>query len=207
MPLLQEVLGIIKGMAADWAEIPMLAKTHGQPASPTRVGKEFNVFAVRLEEQIRQFSQLTYPAKFGGATGNMNAHKVAYPAIDWIAFGNDFVASLGLKKSGDVLVAPSGINHRDHLESLLIGHPSTLDHLRHHTHALLHLARHDSAPMHEYLHPRHGGKIPDKLPQKHRIVNYISTYLYNFYHILTLDSLISNALCELCAPFLRHVFL
>ena len=96
MPLLQEVLGIINGMAQEWAEIPMLAKTHGQPASPTRVGKEFKVFAVRLEEQIRQFSQLAYPAKFGGATGNMNAHKVAYPAIDWIGFGNAFVASLGL---------------------------------------------------------------------------------------------------------------
>ena len=99
MPLLKEVLGLIKGMAADWAEIPMLAKTHGQPASPTRVGKEFNVFVVRLEEQIRQFKQLTYPAKFGGATGNMNAHKVAYPAVDWIQFGNEFVASLGLKRS------------------------------------------------------------------------------------------------------------
>ncbi len=114
MPLLQEVLGIIKGMAADWAEIPMLAKTHGQPASPTRVGKEFNVFAVRLEEQIRQFSQLTYPAKFGGATGNMNAHKVAYPAIDWIAFGNDFVASLGLKRS----FPTTQIEHYDNLASL-----------------------------------------------------------------------------------------
>ena len=68
MPLLEEVLCLIKGMAEDWKDIPMLAKTHGQPASPTRVGKEFNVFAVRLEEQIRQFRQLTYPAKFGGAT-------------------------------------------------------------------------------------------------------------------------------------------
>ena len=114
MPLLLEVLDLIKGMAADWAEIPMLAKTHGQPASPTRVGKEFNVFAVRLEEQIRQFSQLTYPAKFGGATGNMNAHKVAYPAIDWIAFGNDFVASLGLKRS----FPTTQIEHYDNLASL-----------------------------------------------------------------------------------------
>ena len=68
MPVLDEVLGLIKGMASDWAESPMLAKTHGQPASPTRVGKEFGVFAARLEEQIRQFSLLTYPAKFGGAT-------------------------------------------------------------------------------------------------------------------------------------------
>jgi len=114
MPLLKEVLGIIKGMACDWADIPMLAKTHGQPASPTRVGKEFNVFAVRLEEQIRQFEQLAYPAKFGGATGNMNAHKVAYPDIDWIGFGNDFVASLGLKRS----FPTTQIEHYDNLASL-----------------------------------------------------------------------------------------
>ena len=114
MPLLKEVLGLIKGMAADWAEIPMLAKTHGQPASPTRVGKEFNVFVVRLEEQIRQFEQLTYPAKFGGATGNMNAHKVAYPAIDWIQFGNEFVSSLGLKRS----FPTTQIEHYDNLASL-----------------------------------------------------------------------------------------
>ena len=114
MPLLKEGLGLIKGMAADWAEIPMLAKTHGQPASPTRVGKEFNVFVVRLEEQIRQFELLTYPAKFGGATGNMNAHKVAYPGIDWISFGNDFVASLGLKRS----FPTTQIEHYDNLASL-----------------------------------------------------------------------------------------
>ena len=101
-------------MAAEWAEIPMLAKTHGQPASPTRVGKEFNVFVVRLEEQIRQFELLTYPAKFGGATGNMNAHKVTYPAVDWIAFGNEFVASLGLKRS----FPTTQIEHYDNLASL-----------------------------------------------------------------------------------------
>ena len=114
MPLLKEVLGIMKGMAEEWAEIPMLAKTHGQPASPTRVGKEFNVFVARLEEQIRQFEQLIYPAKFGGATGNMNAHKVAYPSIDWIGFGNDFVASLGLKRS----FPTTQIEHYDNLASL-----------------------------------------------------------------------------------------
>ena len=111
MPLLKEVLGLIKGMAEDWKDIPMLAKTHGQPASPTRVGKEFNVFVVRLEEQIRQFELLTYPAKFGGATGNMNAHKVAYPAVDWIEFGNQFVASLGLKRS----FPTTQIEHYDNL--------------------------------------------------------------------------------------------
>ncbi len=71
MPLLGEVLAKINEMAEEWKDIPMLAKTHGQPASPTRVGKEFRVYAARLEEQIRQFGLLTYPAKFGGATGNM----------------------------------------------------------------------------------------------------------------------------------------
>ena len=114
MPLLNEVLGLIKDMAEQWKDIPMLAKTHGQPASPTRVGKEFNVFAARLEEQIRQFSALTYPAKFGGATGNMNAHKVAYPAVDWISFGNQFVASLGLQRS----FPTTQIEHYDNLASL-----------------------------------------------------------------------------------------
>ena len=114
MPLLNEVLGLIKDMAEQWKDIPMLANTHGQPASPTRVGKEFYVFAVRLEEQIRQFSALTYPAKFGVATGNMNAHKVAYPAVDWISFGNQFVASLGLQRS----FPTTQIEHYDNLASL-----------------------------------------------------------------------------------------
>ena len=115
MPLLKEVLGLIKGMAADWAEIPMLAKTHGQPASPTRVGKEFNVFAVRLEEQIRQFELITYPAKFGGATGNMNAHNVAYPEFDWNEFAVNFVEeTLGLKRS----YPTTQIEHYDHIAAL-----------------------------------------------------------------------------------------
>ena len=114
MPLLKEVLGLISDMAEQWKNIPMLAKTHGQPASPTRVGKEFNVFVARLQEQIRQFELLTYPAKFGGATGNMNAHKVAYPAVDWVSFGDSFVASLGLKRS----FPTTQIEHYDNLASL-----------------------------------------------------------------------------------------
>ena len=114
MPLMTEVLDMMRGMAQEWADIPMLAKTHGQPASPTRVGKEFNVFVVRLEEQLRQFSLLTYPAKFGGATGNMNAHKVAYPEIDWIRFGEEFVNSLGLKRS----FPTTQIEHYDNLAAL-----------------------------------------------------------------------------------------
>ncbi|MBQ1648965.1 MAG: adenylosuccinate lyase, partial [Bacteroidales bacterium] len=114
LPVLQEVLDFLKADAEAWKDIPMLAKTHGQPATPTRVGKEFQVFVVRLEEQLRQLSGLTYPAKFGGATGNMNAHKVAYPDIDWIAFGNAFVASLGLHRS----FPTTQIEHYDNLAAL-----------------------------------------------------------------------------------------
>lgn len=114
MPLLEEVLTKIREMAEEWKDIPMLAKTHGQPASPTRVGKEFRVYAARLEEQIRQFGLLTYPAKFGGATGNMNAHKVAYPQIAWPDFADSFVASLGLKRS----FPTTQIEHYDNLAAL-----------------------------------------------------------------------------------------
>ena len=114
MPALTEILGIIRGMADEWKDVPMLAKTHGQPASPTRVGKEFRVYQARLEEQIRQFSLLTYPAKFGGATGNMNAHKVAFPEIDWISFGDKFVDSLGLKRS----FPTTQIEHYDNLAAI-----------------------------------------------------------------------------------------
>ena len=114
VPALQEIHDIIAGYAEVWKDIPMLAKTHGQPASPTRVGKEFKVFQVRLEEQMRQLSELTYPAKFGGATGNMNAHKVAYPEIDWIGFGDRFVSSLGLKRS----FPTTQIEHYDNLAAI-----------------------------------------------------------------------------------------
>ncbi len=114
MPALREIVGILDGMAEEWKDIPMLAKTHGQPASPTRVGKEFKVYVVRLQEQIRQFDLLTYPAKFGGATGNMNAHKVAFPQYDWIAFGNKFVESLGLSRS----FPTTQIEHYDNLASI-----------------------------------------------------------------------------------------
>lgn len=114
MPALHEVLSLISEMAERWSDVPMLAKTHGQPASPTRLGKEFRVYQVRIEEQLRQFSQLTYPAKFGGATGNMNAHKVAFPHIDWISFGDNFVASLGLKRS----FPTTQIEHYDNLAAI-----------------------------------------------------------------------------------------
>ena len=114
MPELACILSSIKNMSEEWKDIPMLARTHGQPASPTHLGKEFKVFAVRLEEQIRQFGQLSYPAKFGGATGNMNAHKVAYPEIDWISFGDKFTASLGLKRS----FPTTQIDHYDNLAAI-----------------------------------------------------------------------------------------
>lgn len=98
-PLLNNVLNKLKEMAGDWKEIPLLARTHGQPASPTRLGKEIEVFVKRIEEQLETLKSTPTAAKFGGATGNYNAHKVAYPNIDWKIFGNHFVKSLGMKHS------------------------------------------------------------------------------------------------------------
>ena len=88
---LTAVLNRLKELATDWAHISMLARTHGQPASPTRLGKEIEVFVVRLEEQMKFLTKIPNAAKFGGATGNYNAHKVAYPSIDWKEFGSNFV--------------------------------------------------------------------------------------------------------------------
>jgi adenylosuccinate lyase len=98
-PGLEDFLGLLKQMSENWKGIPMLAKTHGQAATPTTVGKEIRVFAVRLEQQIEMLKSVPYASKFGGATGNFNAHTVAYPGIDWHAFGNRFCASLGLQRS------------------------------------------------------------------------------------------------------------
>jgi len=95
-PVLNKLLETLKQYVAEWETIPMLAKTHGQPASPTRLGKEIQVFVSRLEQQIRLLKEIPVSAKFGGATGNYNAHHVAYPQIDWKLFGNDFVKKLGL---------------------------------------------------------------------------------------------------------------
>ena len=100
LPALQEVIDLLKTYAADWAEIPMLAHTHGQPASPTRLGKELMVYVERLEAQLELFYTIPYSAKFGGATGNFNAHNTGYKAINWKDFGNHFVNdTLGLKRS------------------------------------------------------------------------------------------------------------
>ncbi len=113
-PALIEVVGTLADIAEQWKDIPMLAHTHGQPASPTRLGKELKVFQVRLEEQVRQFDALSYPAKFGGATGNMNAHKAAFPSIDWPDFAEAFVAKLGLRRS----FPTTQIEHYDNLAAL-----------------------------------------------------------------------------------------
>jgi len=91
-PVLDELVEQLKEYAEAWADVPMLAKTHGQPASPTRLGKEIMVYVYRLTEQLNQMKQLPITAKFGGATGNFNAHHVAYPDIDWKEFGNRFVS-------------------------------------------------------------------------------------------------------------------
>jgi len=98
-PAIEEVIDKLKGMAKEWRDIPMLARTHGQPASPTHLGKEIYVFVERLNDQLKMLNSVPFTAKFGGATGNMNAHKVAYPDIDWPAFAKQFVEkSLKLKR-------------------------------------------------------------------------------------------------------------
>lgn len=99
IPLLQKVIDQLNAFAEEWKDIAMLAKTHGQPASPTRLGKEVKVFAYRLEEQLKQLKAVPCSGKFGGATGNLNAHRVAYPAYDWKAFAEKFLSEkLGIKR-------------------------------------------------------------------------------------------------------------
>ena len=111
LPGLVSVIAKLKELAMEWKDIPMLARTHGQPASPTRLGKEILVFVERLEEQMRLLFNVPFAAKFGGATGNYNAHKVAYPNTDWRKFGSDFVEnSLGLHHS----FPTTQIEHYDH---------------------------------------------------------------------------------------------
>ena len=99
MPQYERLLAVLEQRAQEWKDIPMLAHTHGQPASPTTLGKEIMVFAYRLRRQLDYFAQIPFSAKFGGATGNFNAHLAAYPAVDWHTFGNRFVAEhLGLER-------------------------------------------------------------------------------------------------------------
>lgn len=111
MPTLISVISKLKELSIEWKDVPMLARTHGQPASPTRLGKEILVFVERLEEQLRLLFNVPFAAKFGGATGNFNAHFIAYPQNDWRKFGNDFVeGTLGLKHS----FPTTQIEHYDH---------------------------------------------------------------------------------------------
>lgn len=112
LPALINLQHKLHGLANSWKEIPMLARTHGQPASPTRLGKEIMVFVERLDNQVQLFSYIPYAAKFGGATGNFNAHNIAYPKTDWIAFANHFVEDiLGLQR----MQFTTQIEHYDNL--------------------------------------------------------------------------------------------
>ena len=111
LPSLIALISKLKDLSIEWKNVPMLAKTHGQPASPTRLGKEFGVFVERLEEQMRLLFNIPFAAKFGGATGNYNAHHVAYPQIEWKKFGSHFVEeNLGLHHS----FPTTQIEHYDH---------------------------------------------------------------------------------------------
>ena len=111
LPSLIAIVQKLKELSVEWANIPLLARTHGQPASPTRLGKEILVFVERIEEQMRLLFNVPFAAKFGGATGNYNAHKVAYPNHDWKAFGSQFVEeTLGLRHS----FPTTQIEHYDH---------------------------------------------------------------------------------------------
>ncbi len=114
-PMLDQLTQDLERLASEWDQIPMLARTHGQPASPTRLGKEIRVFIERLDVQLEQLEEIPVPAKFGGATGNMNAHAVTYPEIDWFSFGERFVGEvLGLKRSWPT----TQIEHYDNLAAM-----------------------------------------------------------------------------------------
>lgn len=117
-PLLSEIINKLNELSTAWQDIPMLAKTHGQPASPTKLGKEIKVFIERIEKQLKQVKEIPFSAKFGGATGNFNAHHIAYPEIDWVDFSNHFVnETLGLSRSQYT----TQIEHYDNLAALFDG--------------------------------------------------------------------------------------
>ncbi len=118
VPQYSDLLQKLKTLAKDWEKVPMLARTHGQPASPTRLGKELNVFVTRLQEQFNLLNDIPSACKFGGATGNYNAHHVAYPTIDWRKFGQEFVKDqLGLYHS----FPTTQVEHYDHMAALFDG--------------------------------------------------------------------------------------
>ena len=110
LPAITHLRQKLNALAESWKDIPMLAHTHGQPASPTKLGKEFMVFVERIDNQLKLFAQIPFAAKFGGATGNFNAHKIAFPKINWVNFGNTFMKSLGLQR----LQYTTQIEHYDH---------------------------------------------------------------------------------------------
>ena len=115
LPVLDELTGVLMEKADQWSLIPMLGKTHGQPASPTRMGKEIKVFVERLENQSELLKTIPYSAKFGGATGNFNAHHVAYPEVDWVLFADKFLGDkLGLQRQKTT----TQIEHYDHMAAL-----------------------------------------------------------------------------------------
>ncbi len=119
IPAYEKVINHLYEKSLEWKDIPMLARTHGQPASPTKVGKEFKVFIERLIVQIEELKNCDYPAKFGGATGNFNAHLVAYPNINWVQFANEFVSNrLGLLRSQTT----TQIEHYDNLAKIFDGY-------------------------------------------------------------------------------------
>ncbi|MCG8326529.1 MAG: adenylosuccinate lyase [Chitinophagales bacterium] len=116
-PVLEQVTNELEVLAKNWMDIPMLARTHGQPASPTKLGKEIQVFVVRLKEQYKQLSTISYKAKFGGATGNFNAHYVAYPTYDWHQFAEQFVKEqLGMDRA----FPTTQIEHYDNLAAIFM---------------------------------------------------------------------------------------
>lgn len=114
VPAFGDLLNLLGQMSDQWIDVPMLARTHGQPASPTTLGKEILVFHERITRQLDLLRQLPYPAKFGGATGNFNAHHLAYPQIDWVAFARRFCASMGLERSQTT----TQIDHYDGLAAI-----------------------------------------------------------------------------------------
>jgi adenylosuccinate lyase len=115
LPVLEELTGVLREKADQWSLIPMLGKTHGQPASPTRMGKEIKVFVERLENQSELLKTIPYSGKFGGATGNFNAHHVAYPEVDWVLFADTFLGNkLGLQRQKTT----TQIEHYDHMAAL-----------------------------------------------------------------------------------------
>lgn len=119
LPLLNEVVALLEGLSKEWENIPLLAHTHGQPASPTRLGKEIRVFVERVQKQILLLTKIPCPAKFGGATGNFNAHVVAYPNVDWVLFANNFVGTvLGLDRSQTT----TQIEHYDNIAAIFDGY-------------------------------------------------------------------------------------